>query len=210
MPLNDWNAFDSLRSSKKEHWEQHMPTGLTTRINIFKARFDIADRLESMTFAPDFTDGTTQAYLAGTKLLLAYSAGEAYMRAEDLFRGRSKPAKITTWSISRANLARDLRPLVELILEKANHHGTLRKDMKGYLSKFIDGASWNVRPVATALRHVHAHGGLTARSLQGTGDHPGAGYGKAMDDLAQVLLVKCNEKFSGLVGDLTAKLQAEA
>lgn len=185
-----------------------MPRGLTTRVNVFKARYDIADRLSSMTFAPDFEDDTTTAYLAGTKLLLAYSAAEAYMRAEDLFRGR-QPATVTTWSISRSALARDLLPLVKLILERADNHGALKADMKERLTKFVEEKSSDVRPVATALRHVHAHGGLTARSLTGTGDEQGNDYVKAVDALAQALLEKCNEKFSGLVKDLTKKLNAK-
>lgn len=207
MQLSDWEEFNSLRRDRRKHWEERMPKGLTTRINIFKARFDIAARLDSMTFAPEFGDDTTQAYLAGTKLLLAYSAGEAYMRAEDVLKER-KPMKITTWSISRAGLARDLRPLVSLVLEKAEIHGSLNKASQKYLVEFCESQKSNVRPVATALRHVHAHGGLTARSLTGTGDQQGEGNVKSVDALAQVLLEKCDEKFSGMVKNLADKLNA--
>jgi hypothetical protein len=160
MSLNQWGEFDSLRRNKSQLWKERMQKGLTTRLNIFKARYDIADQLSSMVFEPEFEDGTTNAYLAGTKLLLAYSAAEAFMRAEDLFRVR-KPAKVTTWSISRKNLARGLRPLVQLILEQADNHGTLQKATKDTLVKFCESESTDVRPVATALRHVHAHGGLS-------------------------------------------------
>lgn len=186
-----------------------MPRGLTTRINIFKARFDIAARLDSMTFLPEFGDDTTQAYLAGTRLLLAYSAGEAFMRAEDLFKER-KPLKITTWSISRSDLARDLRPLVKLVLEKSENHGSLNNSSQKYLVEFCESQKSNVRPVATALRHVHAHGGLTARSLTGAGDQQGNGHVKSVDALALVLLEKCDEKFTGLVKDLSDKLKIAA
>lgn len=182
-----------------------MPKGLTTRINVFKARFEVADRLKLMGFDPDFEDGTMKAYLAGTKLLLAYSAAEAYMRAEDLFRGR-KPVNVTAWSISRRDLSQDLLPLVRLILDQAENHGALRKSTKDYLLKFSEDGSSDVRPVATALRHVHAHGGLTARTLTGAADEQSKGYVKAVEDLAQALLDKCDEKFSGLVRDLTVKL----
>ncbi|MEB3168527.1 MAG: hypothetical protein VKK97_07310 [Synechococcaceae cyanobacterium] len=210
MTLSQWSEFDSLRSNHKTLWQERMPRGLTTRINIFKARYDIARRLSSMGFSPDYEDDTAMAYLAGTRLLLAYSAAEAFMRAEDLFRGRSKPASVTTWSISRKRLASDLQPLVTLILEQADNHGTLKKATKGYLQKFSEGGSADVRPVATALRHVHAHGGLTARSLTGAADPEAAGRVKAIDELVEALLDKCDEKFSGLMKDLSARLFAKA
>ena len=57
------------------------------------------------------------------------------MRAEDLFKER-KSVKITTWSISRAGLARDLLPLVRLILEKADDYGSLNINTQNYLLNF--------------------------------------------------------------------------
>ncbi|MEB3185040.1 MAG: hypothetical protein VKM97_04055 [Cyanobacteriota bacterium] len=187
-----------------------MPKGLTTRINIFKARYEVAERLSSMSFTPDFTDETTKAYLAGTKLLLTYSAAEAFMRAEDLFRGRSKAVSVSTWSVSSKSLARDLQPLVRLILEQADNHGTLRKITKACLVKYVDSGSADVRPIATALRHVHAHGGLTARTLTGSTETQNAGYVNALDGLAEALLEKCDEKFSGIVKDLAERLFVES
>ena len=163
-----------------------------------------------MGFSPNYEDNTTMAYLAGTRLLLAYSAAEAFMRAEDLFRGRSKAASVTTWSISRTRLASDLQPLVRLILEQADNHGSIRRTTKESLLRFLEGGSADVRPVATALRHVHAHGGLTARTLTGATDPEAAGRVKAIDQLAEALLDKCDEKFSGLFNDLSAKLFAKA
>lgn len=208
MSLSHWDDFNSMRSNQSKLWKQRMPTGLTTRINVFKARYDVAARLDSMVFAPEFEDDTTRAYLAGTKLLLAYSAGEAYMRAEDLFRAR-KPVTLTSWSISRAGLARSLRPLVRLILEQAENHGSLNASTKGYLVKFSEDNSSDVRPVATALRHVHAHGGLTARTLTGSADNQASGHIYAVEELAQALLERSDEKFSGLVKELEARLHGK-
>ena len=180
---------------------QKMPKGLTTRLNIFKARFDIASRLQSMTFSPDFTDSTTQAYFAGTRLVLAYSAGEALARAEDKLRNR-KPSSITNWSISRAGLAKELRPLVTLILENAEKHGTLNSNTRKYLEQFHEGNKSNIRPVATALRHFHAHGGLTARSITGSDDEKQYDFAPAVDGLAWALLEKCDEKFTKMMGEI--------
>lgn len=208
MQLSDWDEFNSLRGIKNEIWEERMPKGLTTRINIFKARFEIAARLDSMTFSPEFGDGTTQAYLAGTKLLLAYSAGEALVRAEDLFRDR-KPSSVSSWSISRAGLAKDLLPLAKLILDNADSHGNLNSSTKSFLAKFCVGTKSNVRPVATALRHVHAHGGLTARNITGYGVNHASGHAIAIDALALAMLEKCDERFSLLFKDLSTRLIAK-
>jgi len=186
-----------------------MPVGLTTRINIFKARFDIAVRMESMSFVPEFDDATMRAYVAGTRLLMAYSAGEAYMRAESLFRGR-KAARITSWSISRASLAKRMLPLAKLILEKADSHGALNNATKKYLNDFVAGGKADVRPIATALRHVHAHGGLTARSITGEGGDQGLDFIECINELAMALLERCDEKFSQLFKEIASRLNANA
>jgi hypothetical protein len=161
-----------------------------------------------MTFSPQFEDDTTQAYRAGTKLLLAYSAGEAYMRVENLFNRREKAKKLTTWSVLSPGLARELLPLVKLILDKADTHGSLDKPTKRNLMKFIESGESDVRPVATALRHVHVHGALTGRSLTGASDAEGGNYVRVVDSLAQLLLDKCDEKFSSMVRLMAAQLHA--
>jgi len=206
MRLSDWDEFNTLRGSQGALWEKTMPKGLTTRINIFKARFEIAARLESITFSPEFGDNTTLAYLAGTKLLLAYSAGEALVRAEDLFRDR-KSSSVSSWTISRAGLAKDLLPLAKLILDNCDSHGNLNNSTKKFLAKFCEGGNSNVRPVATALRHVHAHGGLTARSITGSVEKNDSGHAKVIEELALAFLEKCDEKFSLLSKDLAARLR---
>jgi hypothetical protein len=48
MSLNQWGEFDSLRRNKSQLWKERMQKGLTTRLNIFKARYDIADQLSSI------------------------------------------------------------------------------------------------------------------------------------------------------------------
>jgi len=88
MQLTHWSEFKTLRRGHQQAWVAHMPTGLTSRINIFKARFDISVRMDKIIFTPQFDDNTMQAYPSGTRLLMAYSAGEAYMRVKGLFRGR--------------------------------------------------------------------------------------------------------------------------
>ena len=207
VQLTHWIAFNSLRSEHQQTWSARMPKGLTTRINIFKARFDIAVRIESIGFVPEFDDTTMQAYLAGTRLLMAYSAGEAYMRAESLFRDR-KTATVTSWTISRAHLAKRMLPLAKLILEKADSHGALNHTTKKYLTDFIAGDKSDVRPIATALRHVHAHGGLTARSITGEGGAEGLDFIESINELALALLERSDEKFSQLFKDIASKFGA--
>lgn len=209
VQLSHWNAFNTLRSEYQPEWKARMPEGLTTRINIFKARFDIAVRIESIEFVPEFGDSTMQAYLAGTRLLMAYSAGEAFVRAESLIRDR-KASGLTSWSISRAHLAKKILPLARLILERADSHGALNHSTKKYLHDFILGDKSDVRPIATALRHVHAHGGLTARSITGEGVEEGFDFIESINELVLALLERCDEKFSQLFKEIASKLGAKA
>lgn len=205
MQLTHWSEFNTLRRCHQQAWGAHLPTGLTSRINIFKARFDIAVRMEKIMFEPQFDDNTMQAYLSGTRLLMAYSAGEAYMRAEGLFRDR-KDSRITTWSISRVALAKRMLPLARLLLEKADSHGALGTTTKKYLTDFVAGEKADVRPIASALRHVHAHGGLTARSITGDGESQDFDFVECINELAMALLERCDEKFSQLFKEIASIL----
>ncbi len=207
IKLEHWPEFNALRRDHKKEWHESIPQGLTTRINIFAARFDVAIRLKSITFSPELDGDTMQAYLAGSRLLLAYSAAEAYMRAEDLFRKR-KPVGVTSWSISRAGLAERIAPLVKLIIEKAYSHGAHDSTTKKNLENFISCGKPDVRPIATALRHVHAHGGLTARSIAGDASFQGAIYVECINELARALLELSDEKFSGLVKEISVNLNS--
>ncbi|NDC39476.1 MAG: hypothetical protein EBZ48_15795 [Proteobacteria bacterium] len=209
MQLSHWSEFDAIRGKREQDWKVQMPEGLTTRINIFKARFDVAARIDSISFSPSFNDATAQAYLAGTRLLLAYSAGEAFMRAEDLLRGR-KAVRITSWSISRASLARKMVPLAELLIEKSDSHGALNSSTKKYLKDFVAGEKSDVRPVATALRHVHTHGGLTARSVAGDSGSQGVDFVDCINELASALLERCDEKFSQMVKEIDSMLSGKS
>ena len=58
-----------------------MPDGLTHLVNLFRARHDLASTLKTIEFEPELNKDTTRAYLAGTRLLLSYSAGEALIKA---------------------------------------------------------------------------------------------------------------------------------
>jgi len=84
--------------------------------------------------------------------------------------------RITSWSISRASLARKMVPLAELLIDKSDGHGALNGSTKKYLKDFVAGEKSDVRPVATALRHVHTHGGLTARSVAGESGDQGVDF----------------------------------
>jgi hypothetical protein len=209
MILGDWRTFDTLRRDRKALWEECMPRGFTTRVNIFKARFDVAARFVSMKFEPEFSEGTTRMYSAGTRLLLAYSASEALVQSEDVFRGR-KGASVTSWSISRVSLANELRPVARLVLDNICLCDNLRGTTIRYLSEFCEGGQSNIRPIATALRHVHAHGGFTARSLAGINSDSTDQHVAAIEALAMALLERCDEKFSRIVRDAIAALGLKA
>lgn len=206
MELSEWQEFDLIRRENNTQWSARLPKGITTRINIFKARFDLASRLSLLTFMPTYDDDTSGMYLAGTKLLLAYSAAEALLRSEDLFRARKK-SYVGAWTLARANLANELRPVAKLILDSSDSHGNLDERMKAKLLKFYDSTKSDVMPLASALRHIHAHGGLTARSLTGALVDTSSNHAAAISSLAQALLEKCDEKFSKLVKEITICLK---
>lgn len=205
MELSEWHEFDIIRRQNDALWREKLPKGITTRINIFKARFVLASGLSSLTFIPAYDDDTSSMYLAGTKLLLAYSAAEAFLRTEDLFKSRKK-SYISAWTLARANLASDLRPIAKLILDSSDSHGNLDERMKAKLLKFYNSRKSDVMPLASALRHIHAHGGLTARSLTGASVDTSSNHAAAINSLAQALLEKCDEKFSSLVRQIAISL----
>ena len=67
-----------------------------------------------------------------------------------------------------------------------------------------------MRPVATALRHVHAHGGLTARSILGGSGDQGVDFVDCINELASALLERCDEKFSQMVKEIDPILSAKS
>ena len=111
MTLSSWNSFNELRQDKK--WASIMPDGLTHLVNLFRARHDLASTLKSIEFEPEFSKDTTRAYLAGTRLLLSYSAGEALIKALRRLKG-SKSLSVTNWVLKAPELANQLRPLGKL------------------------------------------------------------------------------------------------
>lgn len=76
-------------------------------------------------------------------------------------------------------------PLERLLLEKAVSHGALSTTTKKYLMNFVAGEKADVRPIATALRHVH--GGLSARSITGDGESQGFDFVGCINELAMAL-----------------------
>ena len=97
-------------------------------------------------------------------------------------------------------------PLAKLLIDKGDSCGVLNYSTEKCLKDFISGKKSDVRPVATALRHVHAHGGLTARSIAGEAGDQDVDFVDCINELALALLERCDEKFSQLVQEIASAI----
>lgn len=127
----------------------------------FPNRFRLAVCLSEMRFV-GYTEETADGYLALTKVFLMWSAFDCYTALanssfphKDLFRlyPRHHIHQL-------AKKCRELDPeflLVELLEEQAKTDGQER-----YLGQFAEGHDYSVLTLAACIRHIYAHGNLTA------------------------------------------------
>lgn len=117
-----------------------------TLLNIAYARLRIAHRFESVRIH-QVSPSLVKGYSAGVRLLLCYSAAETM--------GKAIGPHVTDWRISNDDILPPLRRMGSHLKEwdYALDHKIRKK-----VDEFARGETNNVRVMATALRHLMAHG----------------------------------------------------
>ena len=108
----------------------------------------------------DYDSGTADAYAALTKLFLTWSTFEMYCTLCDspyhgMFRyyakNRTHQLANDYWDNDRDGI------LIDFLIERSELHG-----QDYYLRQFADGNNLRAITVAACMRHIYAHGHLTA------------------------------------------------
>ena len=127
------------------------------------------------------TPALVRGYSEGIRLMLAYSASDLL--------GSAIKKKVDTWSLcdkSQADLLRGIARGIPLA-----NAGVTNKELVLDLERFVNGETDNIRIVATALRHMMAHGHFTPTG-QKTMTKAGAA---ALQGLSLSLLNECERLF---------------
>lgn len=124
---------------------------LVANLNRFHSRLKAATRFQGVLITP-CSAGVQRGYTEGVRLLLMYSA------AELLGETIQPKVPVDTWLLHDAGLAVRLRPIARASI-RANKG--MHKKLKEHVETLANGESIDVRPVASALRHMMAHGNFS-------------------------------------------------
>jgi hypothetical protein len=122
-----------------------------------------------------------RGYSVGVRLFLSYSAAEAM--------GEAVGNHVTAWEVHDQSLNAPLRRIAKPLPER---HDVLSKKVRESVAAYVAHEHDNVRVVATALRHLVAHGEFTATGA-GVMTKTGA---DAVKRLADLLLSESESRFA--------------
>lgn len=146
-----WGEF--VREKKIEGCENLTP---------FFYRFAFASGFKKME-VDGYSDRTLKGYNALFKVQLAFSAYDSLLIGGKSIKHRVKlKSSLYDYSLQNKRLARSLRlnkELMKILIEKTK--GSLSEKIK----KFSEEKSDDVLPIAAAIRHLVAHGKITATSV---------------------------------------------
>lgn len=131
-----------------------------------------------------------RGYSAGMRLFLCYSAAEAM--------GEAVGKHVTGWEIQDQTLEASLRRIAKPLPQR---HDVLSKGVRQGVEAFLARDHDNVRVVATALRHLVAHGEFTP-SGAGVMTKSGA---DAVNRLGSLLLIESERQFAAWFEKLAGK-----
>lgn len=121
-----------------------------------------------------------RGYTTGLRLLLCYSAAESL--------GEAIGEKVTTWVITDESLLFPLRRLATPLPDRSD---VLHKHVREQVTAFVSQEHDNIRVIATALRHLMAHGHFTPT---GAGAMTKAGS-DAIENLSTHLITETERRF---------------
>jgi hypothetical protein len=114
-----------------------------------RARHKVATNFQGLRIYKGSTE-LVRGYSAGMRLFLSYSAAEAM--------GEAVEKHVAAWDIRDDLIASPLRRIAKPLPER---HVVLSKKVRQHVAAFVAHEHDNVRVVATALRHLVAHGEFT-------------------------------------------------
>ena len=144
------------------------------------ARHRVAKRFRDLRIH-DASDALLRGYSVGIRTFLCYSAAEAM--------GAAIEKHVSRWTIHDESIAPALRRIAEPLRDRTD---VLKGTARGDLIKFVDHEHENVRVVATAFRHLVAHGDFTPT---GTGMMTVAGA-NAVLRLGDLMLTESERQFT--------------
>ncbi len=150
------------------------------KLFVSHARLKVAKRFDGVQMR-QASQNLIRGYTAGIRLLLCYSAAESL--------GDAIGEKVTTWEITDEPLLIPLRRLAAPLPDRSD---ILHKHVREQVATFISRKHDNIRVVATALRHLMAHGHFTPT---GAGAMTKAGS-DAIDKLSKHLIAETERRFA--------------
>lgn len=177
-------TLDGLREFLLWHKAQPAPiVSEQTLARLYRshARLRVARRFSGMDIR-HASEALVRGYDAGMGLFLTYSGAEALGDVVD--------RHVTAWVIRDAELA---APLRKMALPLVDRDDVIKPKLRRELLAFCDGEHDNVRVVATALRHLVAHGDFSPTGLKAM-SKTGA---NAIGTLAGHLRDECGRQFRG-------------
>jgi hypothetical protein len=150
-------ALDGFREFLLWHKAQPAPVvseKMLARLYRSHARLRVARRFFGMDIRPA-SEALVRGYNAGMGLFLTYSGAEAL--------GDVVERHVTSWVIRDAELTGPLRKMALPLVERED---VIKPKLRRELLLFCDGQHENVRVVATALRHLVAHGDFSPTGLK--------------------------------------------
>lgn len=158
----------------------HIPSATISKLYRAHARHRVAKRFRGLRIH-DASDALLRGYSVGIRTFLCYSAAEAM--------GAAIGKHVSRWTIRDEDIVPVLRRIAEPLRDRTD---VLKGSARSDLIKFVDRENDNVRVVATAFRHLVAHGDFTPT---GTGIMTVAGA-NAVLRLGNLVLTESERQFS--------------
>ena len=158
----------------------HVATATLKKLFRAKARHTVARRFHGIRIAKG-SNALIRGYSAGMRLFLSYSAAEAM--------GEVVESHVTSWELYDKSLEPPLRRIAAPLPARDD---VLSKGVRQSVAAFLARDHDNVRVVATALRHLIAHGDFTptgAGMMTKVGAH-------AIEQLGNHLLAESERRFA--------------
>jgi hypothetical protein len=172
--------FREFNAWLKTYDRPGIPSATISKLYRAHARHRVAKRFWDVRIH-DASDALLRGYSVGIRTFLCYSAAEAM--------GAAIEKHVSKWTIHNESLTPALRRLAEPLRDRTD---VLKGAARSDLTSFVDREHDNVRVVATAFRHLVAHGDFTPT---GTGMMTVAGA-TAVLRLGNLMLTESERQFA--------------
>lgn len=161
-----WSRF----ISRNKEADNKLPENLSSnfaQLSRWSARFRLAKSFKGLDLGDHYSGSDTpQLYSAITRIFLVYSAFETYCKTVGLNPSRECQVKELQDALSQQVVIQTIRQLdPNNAFPRFLEEHLCSTELKKMMCKFIDGEDVNVSFLARCIRHVFAHGVLTANSF---------------------------------------------